>query len=114
MNPLQPNPLQPNPLQPNPLQPSPQLLCKLGSVIVHADEMTGPGAHEYDRVSFETVLKDPEVQAWIAAMNKMAMQIGRASCREREGQDVEISVVAVVLTKRQKKRKRKGQKEEEK
>lgn len=57
----------------NPLQPSPKLLCKLGSVVVHADEMTGPGAHEFDRVAFQAALNDPEVQEWLAAMTKMAM-----------------------------------------
>lgn len=61
------------PLNMNPLQPSPQLLCKLGSAIVHADEMSGPHGHEFDKVAFQQVLNDPEVKAWIEAMTKMAM-----------------------------------------
>jgi hypothetical protein len=52
------------------LKPSPGLLCKLVSVIVHADEMTEPGAHAVDEIAFRKALEDPEVSEWIEAMTK--------------------------------------------
>lgn len=55
------------------LKPSVALLCKLGSVIVHADELLSPTGHRFDRDAMKTVLLDPEVQEWLTAMGKMAM-----------------------------------------
>ncbi len=49
------------------------LLCKLGSIAVHADEMLSPGGHEFDRVALMGLLKDQEVVAWLESMGKMAM-----------------------------------------
>lgn len=49
-------------------EPDLTLLCKLGSIVVHADEMTEPGAHEFDHTAVRTLLADPEVQAWIKGM----------------------------------------------
>lgn len=56
-----------------PLQPSPALLCKLGSIAVHADEMMSADGHAYDRVALQQLITDPEVANWIAQMNAMAM-----------------------------------------
>jgi hypothetical protein len=56
------------PPTPDPLKPSVQLLVKLGSIAVHADEMLSPGGHEYDKIELQTRLADPEVQAWIKEM----------------------------------------------
>jgi len=52
-------------------EPSVSLLCKLGSIIVHADEMTEPGGHEFDHAALRTLLADPEVKAWIKGMGAM-------------------------------------------
>jgi hypothetical protein len=52
------------------LKPTPGLLCKIVSVIVHADELREPGAHEFDKVALEKVLDDPEVKEWVEAMTK--------------------------------------------
>lgn len=57
----------------NALTPSPALLCKLGSIIVHADEMTSPDGHEFDRAAFSALLADPEVREWIEHMETLAM-----------------------------------------
>ncbi len=57
----------------NPLQPSAQLLCKLGSIVVHADEMTSPTAHEFDVSAMKGLFEDQEVKDWIAAMDAMGM-----------------------------------------
>lgn len=55
------------------LQPSVGLLVKLGSIIVHADEFTSPGGHEFDLHAMKTLLADPEVAAWLKAGTAAAM-----------------------------------------
>lgn len=57
----------------DPLKPSVALLCKLGSVIVHVDELLSPHGHEYDKIALDEAMKDAEVQEWLTAMNRMAM-----------------------------------------
>jgi hypothetical protein len=47
------------------------LLCKLGSIVVHADEVTEPGAHEFDISALRALLADPEVKQWIIDMGAM-------------------------------------------
>jgi hypothetical protein len=51
----------------DPLQPSLALLCKLGSIAVHVEEMLSPAGHAFDRIALETVL-DEEVRTWIKNM----------------------------------------------
>ncbi len=59
------------------LKPPPALLCKIVSVLVHADEMresqNNPHAHEIDRVALYSALDQPDVKEWVEAMTKMAM-----------------------------------------
>jgi hypothetical protein len=56
----------------DPLSPSPQLLIKLGSAVVHAEEFLSPHGHEFDKQAFDQLLADPDVKAWIATMTTMA------------------------------------------
>jgi hypothetical protein len=56
----------------DPLKPSASLLIKLGSVIVHQEELMSPKGHSFDKHALETVRNDPEVVAWLAQMTKMA------------------------------------------
>jgi hypothetical protein len=56
-----------------PLEPSAQLLIKLGSIIVHADELMSPDGHPFDKIAFEELMRDPQVVAWIAEMNSLAL-----------------------------------------
>jgi hypothetical protein len=64
----------PQPVErPNPFQPSASLLSKLGSIAVHAEEMTSPTGHGFDKLALDSVLSDPEVQDWLEAMRKLAM-----------------------------------------
>lgn len=58
---------------PDPLKPSPALLCKLGSVLVHAEEMASPDGHTFDKVALDQLLADPEVTEWRGMMDLMAM-----------------------------------------
>jgi hypothetical protein len=53
--------------------PSPGLLCKLGSIAVHVEEMLSPDGHAFDRVALEQLLKDEEVKAWLKEMDRLAM-----------------------------------------
>lgn len=55
------------------MKPSATLLCKLGSIIVHADEMLSPKGHVFDKAALVGLLKDPEVVEWLGAMDAMAM-----------------------------------------
>ena len=57
----------------DPLTPSVALLCKLGSLIVHADEGSGKNAHPSDVETFLGLLHDPEVVAWLDAMRALAL-----------------------------------------
>ena len=57
----------------NPLAPTPALLCKLGSLIVHAEEAASPERHQFDVIAFKELLRDPEVVEWMRAMSAMAM-----------------------------------------
>lgn len=59
-------------------EPSLTLLCKLGSIVVHADELTEPvdarkgtAPHEFDLSALRALIDDPEVKEWIEAMGAM-------------------------------------------
>lgn len=56
-----------------PLAPSPQLLCKLGSIVGHVEELLSPKGHEFDRHALDALLRDPEVVTWMADMRSMAL-----------------------------------------
>jgi hypothetical protein len=47
------------------------LLVKLGSIVVHTDEFFSPDGHAVDRHTVKTLLRDPDVQAWIESMGPM-------------------------------------------
>ncbi len=53
----------------NPFLPAPGLLVKLGSIAVHADEYNTVDGHPYDLAAMRELLADPEVRAWLAAMD---------------------------------------------
>lgn len=55
-----------------PLEPGVGLLVKLGSIVVHVEEMLSPKGHAFDKIALEGLLKDPEVAAWIREMDRMA------------------------------------------
>lgn len=57
----------------NPLKPTPALLCKLGSIVVHAEELISSKGHAFDRHALEQLTTDPDVMEWRAQMDAMAM-----------------------------------------
>lgn len=55
------------------LKPSASLLCKLGSIAVHAEELISDDGHQFDKVALGTLLRDSEVIAWRVQMDAAAM-----------------------------------------
>lgn len=53
-------------------KPSMSLLCKLGSIAVHTEELLSPDGHEFDRAALASLMTDPEVVTWLAEMQKAA------------------------------------------
>ncbi len=55
------------------LAPSGSLLCKLGSIVVHADELLSPHGHQFDADALKALIADSDVQHWIKEMGAMAL-----------------------------------------
>lgn len=53
--------------------PSITLLVKLGSIVVHIDEMLSDTGHHFDIGVIQSLLLDSEVKLWIAGMSKLAL-----------------------------------------
>ena len=53
------------------LKPTVSLLCKLGSIVVHVEEMLSPKGHVFDKATIEALLADKEVKDWIKAMGPL-------------------------------------------
>jgi hypothetical protein len=61
----------------DPMKPSAALLVKLGSIAVHADELTDntPNAirgHGHDAATIKSLMSDPEIVEWMKAMRARA------------------------------------------
>lgn len=54
-------------------QPSVSLLTKLGTIIVHLEEMLNHTGHPYDLVTLTSLYADPEIQEWRKAMEKQSL-----------------------------------------
>lgn len=52
----------------DPLKPTATVLCKLGSAVVHAEEYFGPRGNPVDKMAFDSLTADSEVQDWMKAM----------------------------------------------
>jgi hypothetical protein len=55
------------------LSPEVSLLCKLGSIAVHTQEMLSPEGHHFDRTVLLQLLNDSEVKDWLKDMDKLAL-----------------------------------------
>lgn len=51
---------------------APTLAAKLAAVVVHADELFGPGGHDFDRQALLGAARDPEVQDWLQRCGPLA------------------------------------------
>jgi len=52
----------------DPLQPSLTLLCKIGSIVVHAEEFLSPSGHSLDLEALKTLFREEDVKQWIKDM----------------------------------------------
>lgn len=53
----------------DPLKPTVALLSKLGSIVVHADELAHPvKGHVFDHFALKQLVEDPEVREWLKSM----------------------------------------------
>ena len=55
------------------LKPSVSILCKLGSLFIHIEEVLSKEAHEFDIAAIKQILNDEEVKEWILEMDKLAL-----------------------------------------
>jgi hypothetical protein len=58
---------------PEMLKPSLSLLVKLGSIVVHAQELLSPDGHQFDRIALDALMSDAEVRQWMKEMDAAAM-----------------------------------------
>ena len=56
-----------------PLKPTCSVLCKLGSIAVHVQEMLSAKGHHFDKLALESLMMDKEVTDWLYDMDKLAM-----------------------------------------
>ena len=57
----------------DPLNPTITVLCKLGSIAIHVQEMLSVKGHPFDRAALESLLNDYEVTEWLSTMDTLAM-----------------------------------------
>lgn len=57
----------------DPLRPDAGLLAKIGSILVHADEMLSPDGHAFDQHALRGLLADQDVKDWVARMTRIAL-----------------------------------------
>lgn len=55
------------------LAPPPSLLIKLGSIIVHYQELNSPSGHAFDKTTIDSLLEDVEVKNWMIEMDRLAL-----------------------------------------
>jgi hypothetical protein len=48
------------------------LALRLASVVVHADEWTTTGKHDFDFIALRKLIEDDEVTAWIKSLGPLA------------------------------------------
>lgn len=50
-----------------------RVLAKIGSALVHAEELLSPEGHPFDADALRNALADPEVQSFIAELRLQAL-----------------------------------------
>lgn len=71
--PISPNPGRRSSMKKDPMKPSVTLLIKIGSAMIHAEEMVETKFKnlDFDLPGFQTITNDPEVIEWVKAMGPM-------------------------------------------
>lgn len=49
------------------------LAAKLGSIVVHVQEAIGPESHTFDVKALDSLVRDPEVEAFITELGDLAL-----------------------------------------
>lgn len=52
----------------DPLKPNLPLLYKIGSIVVHCEELLSNKGHAVDEMALQSLLQDPEVKKWAKEM----------------------------------------------
>lgn len=55
------------------LKPEVGLLVKLGSIVVHVEEMLSADGHHFDRIALDGLMADPDVKSWLKELDSMAL-----------------------------------------
>lgn len=55
------------------LKPSMALQAKIGSLLIHAEEMCSDDGHEYDRAAFLSGMRDDDVLVWLGALAELSL-----------------------------------------
>lgn len=53
--------------------PGLNILCTLGSIAIHVEELLSPAGHAFDKVALETCLNNPDLKTWLKEMDKLAL-----------------------------------------
>lgn len=57
----------------DPFKMTPALAAKVGSFLVHIEEVMSSKGHNFDAIAARSLLADAEVQAWLKGLRKLAM-----------------------------------------
>jgi hypothetical protein len=57
----------------HPLIPGPALLAKIGSILVHFEEVKSVHGHYFDWLTINSLMTDPEVTDWLQHMRMIGM-----------------------------------------
>lgn len=57
----------------DPFKMEASLAAKVGSILVHIEEATSDDGHPFDMEAIKPLLAQPDVRAWIAALQKIAL-----------------------------------------
>ena len=63
------------------LKLTPSLAVKLASLVVHADEGTARGAHDFDMSALRSIVDDPEVSQWLDTFGPGLLLVKRGEPR---------------------------------
>lgn len=53
------------------------IISKLGSILVHLQELLSPGAHEFDSTVLKQLLDDPEVKGFLGDIDPALLPVRR-------------------------------------
>lgn len=72
------------------------LAVKLGSVVVHADELTSPQGHRFDSSTLRSLVEDSEIQEWLDSFSSGLLPAKRGGEESVKGTE-EIKVPAALV-----------------